>query len=191
MELDTFIMIFNIVQNENGFLKGQGRQFWKIMDVPSYQLCLYMSKLSFLRSSWQRLPCSTGIIFLFKGVCIYYFTSSPQHPLPLSKNNYFPLLFIDPERLRAWNSAQPTEQLQPSPIRPSSPGTSLGWHHLCAPLVHKRAADTLPQDACFTCLSFSALSQVDTLLPVSLFASAFLDSLIFSVHLPPCFFTSF
>lgn len=99
------------------------------MDIPSYQLCLYMCRLSFVRSSWQRLPSSTGIIFHFKAVCIYYFTSSPHHPLPLSKNNYFPVLFIDPERLRTWNSGQ---QFQPFPIRQRSP-----WHliRLTPPLL--------------------------------------------------------
>ena len=101
------------------------------MDIPSYQLCLYMSGLSFVWSSWQRLPSSTGIIFHFRGVCIYYLTSSPHHPLPLSKNSYyfFPLLFIDSERLRTWNSGQ---QFQPFPIRQRSP-----WHliRLTQPLL--------------------------------------------------------
>lgn len=173
------------------FLKGRGKQeFWKTKDVPSHQLCLHVNGPSFVWSSWRRLPCISRINHLtFQSVFIYYFTSSSQHPLPLSKNNYFPLRFIDPEWLIAWSTAQWTQQLQPFPIKPGS-----YWHLIrLTPPLHKRAADTLPQRACFSCLSSRAPSQVGILLPVSLFFSAFWDSLslslsrsLSSLPSPPC-----
>lgn len=137
------------------FLKGQGKQeFWKSKDVPSYQLCLHVNGPSFVWSSWRRLPCISRINHLtFQSVFIYYFTSSSQHPLPLSKNNYFPLHFIDPEWLIAWSSAQWTQQLQPFPMKPGS-----YWHliRLTPPLLPSSAQKGYrhPSPRCLLLLSF-------------------------------------
>lgn len=139
------------------FLKGQGKQeFWKSKDVPSHQLCLHVKGPgpSFVWSSWQRLPCISRINHLtFQSVFIYYFTSSSQNPLPLSKNNYFPLHFIDPEWLIAWSSAQWTQQLQPFPMKPGS-----YWHliKLTPPLLPSSAQKGYrhPSPRCLLLLSF-------------------------------------
>lgn len=126
------------------------------------------------------LPCNTEIILhpyrpfneRFKGVCARYFTSSSRHPLPLSKNSYYLPHFLDPERLRAWSSAQQTLQLQLLPsdqflLAHSQADTAfaslVGTEELHTPFLKVPASvifppDPLPSGHTAACLPFLLLS---------------------------------